>query len=527
MSLEIGIESLLNKEKIESNRIEFKKGWNPDDIYRSICAFANDYDSQGGGYILIGVEEKDGVAIRPVFGVEENMLDRIQKEMIGYNKLIMPSYSPKVSIEDVDDKKIIAIWIPTGSERPYKVPDKVTTPKGQILKLRIRSNSNSVVATPEQERELYAMASNEPYDMVGNPNATLDDISEVLLTEHLKATGSKLVKQIRSRGLEEVLDEMQLLSGPPERHRIRNVALMMFCEEPDKFFPYMQVDIVKFPEGSIKNPNSFIEVPSIKGTVPQIIKRTMEKIQDLAIESIIDKVNGQMESVTSTSYPYNAIEEAVVNAFYHRDYKKHEPVTIEIEPDCIRIINCPGIDRSVPDSAIKEGKRFRSRYYRNRRLGEFLHELELCEGHCTGIPTIQEELEINGSPEAVFETDPDRQSVCVTIPIHPRFLEKKDSDQSVSDETNIGDSIGENIGDSIGEKSVNNQTIAAIRLNKNQNRIVELLRQNSFLTGAELAEEIGISKRNIEENIKKLKEMGVLVRNGSAKKGYWEIMDKQ
>ena len=56
MALAINIDDLLNKQKIESNRIEFKKGWNPDSIYRSICAFANDLDNIGGGYILIGVE---------------------------------------------------------------------------------------------------------------------------------------------------------------------------------------------------------------------------------------------------------------------------------------------------------------------------------------------------------------------------------------------------------------------------------------------------------------------------------------
>ena len=38
MAIPINIENLLNKHKIESNRIEFKKGWNPDRIYRTICA---------------------------------------------------------------------------------------------------------------------------------------------------------------------------------------------------------------------------------------------------------------------------------------------------------------------------------------------------------------------------------------------------------------------------------------------------------------------------------------------------------
>ena len=65
MALPINIEDLLNKRKVEGNRIEFfaeqsdkverKKGWNPAEIYHSICAFANDFDNLGGGYILVGL----------------------------------------------------------------------------------------------------------------------------------------------------------------------------------------------------------------------------------------------------------------------------------------------------------------------------------------------------------------------------------------------------------------------------------------------------------------------------------------
>lgn len=58
MALPINVEYLLRQRKVESNRIEFKKGWNPDRIYRSICAFANDFDNIGGGYILVGIEEE-------------------------------------------------------------------------------------------------------------------------------------------------------------------------------------------------------------------------------------------------------------------------------------------------------------------------------------------------------------------------------------------------------------------------------------------------------------------------------------
>lgn len=35
-------------------RIEYKAGWNPDAILRTLRAFANDVESLGGGYMVIG-----------------------------------------------------------------------------------------------------------------------------------------------------------------------------------------------------------------------------------------------------------------------------------------------------------------------------------------------------------------------------------------------------------------------------------------------------------------------------------------
>lgn len=60
----------------------------------------------------------------------------------------------------------------------------------------------------------------------------------------------------------------------------------------------------------------------------------------------------------------------------------------------------------------------------DRRLGEFLKELDLSEGHSSGIPTIQDELKRNGSPRAEFITDEDRRAMRIRIPIHPAFLQE-------------------------------------------------------------------------------------------------------
>ena len=63
-------------------------------------------------------------------------------------------------------------------------------------------------------------------------------------------------------------------------------------------------------------------------------------------------------------------------------------------------------------------------------------------------------------------------------------------------------------------------------LNDTQQMIVKLLSENPQLSAVKLAEKIGVASRNIENNIKKLKEYGILIRHGSPKNGYWEIVDK-
>ena len=79
-------------------------------------------------------------------------------------------------------------------------------------------------------------------------------------------------------------------------------------------------------------------------------------------------------------------------------------------------------DRSLSLDALRSGKRLHARRYRNRRLGDFLHELGLTEGRGTGLPTIHRELKKNGSPDAYIETDPDRTYFIISIPCHRDFV---------------------------------------------------------------------------------------------------------
>jgi len=96
MSLPISINELIHGNTIESERIEFKEGWNPESILHSICAFANDFNNWGGGYIIIGIAEKNGKPILPPKGLTQEQAEKIQKELLRIGYKLNPTYFPKI-----------------------------------------------------------------------------------------------------------------------------------------------------------------------------------------------------------------------------------------------------------------------------------------------------------------------------------------------------------------------------------------------------------------------------------------------
>lgn len=404
--LPINIESLITHSTIESNRIEFKSGWNPDAIYRSICAFANDIEDIGGGYIFIGVEEENGIAKRPVKGLNDTEIDKIQREMLGFNHSILPNYFPKCYVEELDGKKVIVLWVISGSNRPYKVPQQITA-KQKHYEYYIRYNTSSIIANAEQEQELKELANQIPFDDRVNRQASIDDISLLLISDFLAKTGSKLSNYVNKLDKLSLLKQLDLVENIGGVYYPKNIALMMFCDTPYRFFPQTQVDITIFPEGKVNNPDYFIEVPSIKGPVNFIINDTLRYLRNNLIKESIVKQKDNAEALRYFNYPYQALEEAVVNALYHRNYQERQPVEIIIQPNSLEIISYNGPDKSIQKADLNSGN-VRARRYKNRRLGDFLKELKLSEGKGTGLPTIRNELLKNGSALAKFDFDENR-----------------------------------------------------------------------------------------------------------------------
>jgi ATP-dependent DNA helicase RecG len=412
MPLPININDLLSGNVIEWDRLEFKEGWNPEEAIQAICAFANDFHNWGGGYLIFGLAERDGKPLLPPKGLTATEADRAQRKLLELGHKIQPNYHPICEPVTIDGKLVLVVWIPGGEMRPYKAPLSLSK-KNSEWAYFVRINANTVRAKGEIERELLNLANRIPFDDRQNATARLSDLQPALIEQYLGDIRSDLGAEVSNLGLEGIGRRMQIVRGPSEAPRPLNVGLLFFSHDPSKWFPQTQIDIVTLPEGA--GGDQIIE-KTFKGPLASMLRSALSYLKNHVVTRYTRKQADQAEAPHYDNVPYAVIEEAVVNAVYHRSYEEREPIEVRITPDELTVLSFPGPDRSVQMDLLRQGKAV-ARRYRNRRIGEFLKELELSEARCTGIPKILRAMEENGSEPPSFETDEDRSSFLVRIPL--------------------------------------------------------------------------------------------------------------
>lgn len=423
MALPINIEQLVHGNTVEWERLEFKKGWNPEDVLHSMCAFANDLHNWGGGYIIIGVAEENGQPILPPLGLQPNQLDSIQKKVVELGNKILPNYFPVMQPYQLDEKQILVLWCPAGDNRVYTAPD--TLGAGAINRSPyVRIGSNSVVARGETLRKLQDLTARIPFDDRVNNRAKLADLSLGLIQAHLQEIKSDLFEESLSMSFEDLCRTMHLAKGPDEDIRPVNAGLLFFSELPHDFFERCWIEVVWHQDLSGSNFRETV----FKGPLHKQLRDALSYFQTNIISEQIIKLEDEAPAKRFFNFPFAAFEEALSNAVYHKSYELGAPIEVQIWPDKIEILSYPGPMPPVNAQILKSNRRIVAREYRNRRIGDFLKELRLTEGRGTGFPTIYQSMAANGSPDPIFDTDAECTYFLVTLPVH--------------EDTSIGASIG-------------------------------------------------------------------------------------
>lgn len=411
-ALPLNITELLKGHIVEWERLEFKKGWNPEDVIHTVCAFANDLNNWGGGYLIIGVEEKDGQPIFPPLGLEPYKVDEIQKELINLGYRLRPQYHPIVAPVNFQEKMILVVWCPGGQTRPYQAPEALG--KNPAYQYFIRRNSTTIKAQTNDLHRLYEMANHVPFDDRIHHQAQLEDLEAGLIKDFLQKVGSKLFLEAEKLDFTTLCRQMQIVQGPDEYLKPLNIGLMMFNSNPERFFPCARIEIVDFHDDIGDNFSENI----FSGPIHVQLTEALRYIDAMFIVEEVRKKDNRMQTHRFYNYPYLAVKEALANAIYHKDYAQREPIEVSVRSDRIEILSFPG---PMPPLKIEDLNRgtVRVRTYRNRRIGDYLKELHLTEGRCTGIPKIRRAMELNGSPPPLFQTDDEHGYFLTTLYMHP------------------------------------------------------------------------------------------------------------
>ncbi|MDZ7772846.1 MAG: ATP-binding protein [Balneolaceae bacterium] len=228
---------------VETDRVEYKSGWNPEDIIHTMCAFANDIHNLGGGFIVLGVEEKEGLPQLPPKGLQRNQIDAIQNKLLELSNMIHPAYFGISTVSEISEIPILVLQCPGGDHRPYSAPVSLSR-KSKDRAYWIRRYSSTVRANSNERQTLHEMAAKVPFDDRICHQASLTDLSLSLVKEFLKKVESPLFEQADTISFQDLCRQMQIVKGSEEQIKPVNVGLLLFNENPERFFPVTQIEVV-------------------------------------------------------------------------------------------------------------------------------------------------------------------------------------------------------------------------------------------------------------------------------------------
>ncbi|CAB4017650.1 Hypothetical predicted protein, partial [Paramuricea clavata] len=189
----------------------------------------------------------------------------------------------------------------------------------------------------------------------------------------------------------------------------KNVALLMFNRVPHEYFPGALIEVTQFTRDNEVIVGS---EKKFEGPLQDQIKQCME---------YVFSTTNKMKSASLVTYPHKALREAIVSAVYHRGYEPENSSStkVSIRPHCLEITSYPGPNPSLKQEEFTRGSVIPPVQARNRRIGEFLRQLNLAEARGTGVETIFRTMEKNDNPTPTFQFSNDYFRV--TLPAHPKF----------------------------------------------------------------------------------------------------------
>ena len=472
----------------EGLQVEFKESYNQlsRSVYESICAFLN----RKGGTILLGVSD-NGEIIGVNANTIQNQLDTLERDLNNM-QLINPTCNLNTEIINIDDKKVIQLYVPESSQ--------VHTYKGLIYDRK--QDGDFKLNNQQQITHLYIRKQDGYAENKVYPYLTIDDF-EMNQFDAVR----KLVRLTRiDHPWLKMSNEELLVSA---RLRLKDVhtgkegytlaAALLFGTENTlaTVLPHYKTDAIC----RIDNTERYDDRDDIRCNLFEAYSRLLAFVR----KHLPDRF--YLEGNQRISIRELIFREVIANMLIHREFPNPFPAKLIINATNVVTENWnkPNIHGFINPENLQP-------YPKNPTIANFFKQLGWVEELGSGVRNLYKycPLYFTNTLPVIEEGDVFKVSIAYSNEIE---LEKSEIELEKSkielekSEIELGKS----------ENKVN------ITFSHKEKLVLKEIILNNKITNNGLSEIIGITPQNIRVHISKLKAKGIIERIGPDKGGYWKV----
>ena len=448
----------------EQQNIEWKESWR-DEYLKWICGFAN----AQGGKLYIGCDDNGNVV-----GIDNS----------------------KKLLEDIPNKVrdamgiIVGVNLLTEGDKEYIEIDVPSYPVGISCKgvYHYRSGSTKQILTGPALEAFLLRKHGATWDNSPMPAFTMEDVDDNVITafKKLAAKKGRIDSSLLDEPKEVLLDRLHLINGD----YLTNAAMLLFSKDPER---YQLGAFLKI--GYFETDADLLYQDEVHGSLLEQVDKAIELIY---LKYMRAKISYEgVQRIERYFVPEAALREALLNAVCHKQYQSGIPIQISVYEDRLYVANLG----SLPEDWTLEKlmNKHTSKPY-NPNIAYVFYLAGFIESWGRGVEKICNALKADNLPMPEYTVN--------SGDIMIKFTGPEDRIIRVSDRVN--DKVNEEVN---------------VHVNDRQKELLSYLIQDPGYTVSQLSEIMKVSRKTIAGYLKALKNKGIIERVGSARNGYWKIVD--
>ncbi|RLG30771.1 transcriptional regulator [Methanosarcinales archaeon] len=326
----------------EDTSNQFKANFHSvDKLAVEICAFAN----SDGGSLYIGISDSEDIE-----GLSKEDVNRLNQWISSTcSSKIAPPLFVKTEILICDGKRILVVYVPKGSDKPYAV---------NTTEFWVKSGADKRRATREELLRLMQSSGFLFADEI-ETGAGVTDFDADYFKRFYEQYYTEKVEDI-DIPLEKLLENLKLVKNG----QLTLAGLLLFGRSPERVKPQFVIKATYYKGNDIHS-DEYNDSETIEG-------RLIEQFE-YGVSFIQRNIKGLQKSRNINAppileIPKEAFMEAVANAIVHRDYFINAPIFINVFKNRLEIIS-PGI---LPNTITEDNIRYGVHIERNPAILSFL-----------------------------------------------------------------------------------------------------------------------------------------------------------